>query len=259
MNKLKLSIGALAIAMVVGAVVPAEAYIIPIRSNYEAWNAGSVDWRLFLESELTRWKQDNLKRKEIKYTDKVGQQGQGDDGKAGLQMVRGTKGKQNEIITEMRKSAGNGKSAISNTDAGLDLSGLKGYASYDGSDADSQADSDFVVHANIGDTYSQSQLKSIYEKQGTNLNEAAANAIAYGAVETVNAAVDAAQSDKKERAKQMAKATELSSALELMLGLDRRIYERSLHVSGLEATAAGVEAIQILQGVSKGAEGKQKM
>ena len=31
MNKLKLSIGALAIAMAVGAVVPAGAYIIPIR------------------------------------------------------------------------------------------------------------------------------------------------------------------------------------------------------------------------------------
>jgi len=259
MNKLKLSIGALAIAMAVGAVVPARAYIVAIESDYEAWDPGSVDWRLHLESELTRWTQDNTKRKEINYTDKVGQQGQGDDGKDGLQMVRGTKGKQNEIITEMRKSAGNGKNAISNTDAGVDASGLKGYSNYDGSDADSQDDNDWVVHANIGDTYSQDQLRKIYEKQGTYLNETAANAVAYGAVETVNAAVDAAQSNKKERAKQMAKATELSSGLELMLGLDRRVYERSLHVSGLEATAAGVEAIQILQGVSKGAEGEQKI
>ena len=260
MNKLKLGVGMLAIAVALGVASPVRAYIIPIMSRVEAWNPGSMDWRLFLESELTRWKQENLKHKEMTYTDKVGEQGKGDDGKSGLQKVPGTHGKkQSQIITETRKSAKNGSGAISNTDADVDTSGLKKYAYYDGSDASKQSSSDWVMHANIGDTYSQSQLKSIYETMGTNLNQSATNAIAYGAVETVSAAVDASQSDKEERAKQMAKGQELSSASELMLGEDRRIYERSLHVSALEATAAGIEAIQVLQSISKGAEGEKKI
>jgi len=260
MSKLKLGVGALAMLVACTAAMPAEAYLTPIRSNYEAWNSASPDMREQLESLLTQFRQESLKRKEMDYTDKVGERGKGDDGKKGLQKVEGTDGKKcNQIITETRKSAKNGTGAISNTDADIDISGLKKYSEYDGKDASSQSENDWVVHPNIGDTYSQSQLKTIYEKLGKNVNDTATNAIAYGAVETVNAAVDASQSDKEERSKQMGKGKELSSALQLMLGLDRRVYERSLHASAIEATAAGLEAILILQSISKGAEGERKI
>ena len=261
MSKLKWGVGALAIMVACMAATPGKAFIIPIMSEYEAYMGTiSPDMKEQLESILTQFKQEALKHKELDYTDHVGNRGVGDDGKKGLQMVAGTKReKQNQIITETRKSAGNGSGAIGNTNADVDISGLKAYSNYNGSNASAQSENDWIVHANIGDTYTQNQLRNIYEKQGTNLNNAAANAIAYGAVETVNAAVDAAQSDKKERAKQMAKGKELSSALQLMLGLDRRIYERSLHASAIEATAAGVEAIQILQSISKGAVGESKI
>ena len=259
MSKLKLGVGALAI-MVAAVAMPVKAYILPIRSDFEAWNSASPDMREQLESVLTQFRQESLKRKEMDYTDKVGEQGKGDDGKKGLQKVEGTDGKKcNQIITETRKSAKNGSGAISNTDAKIDISGLKKYSEYDGKTASSQSENDWLVHGNIGDTYSESQLKDIYEKLGTNVNDTATNAITYGAVETVNAAVDASQSDKEERSKQMGKGKELSSALQLMLGLDRRVYERSLHASAIEATAAGLEAIQVLQSVSKGALGESKI
>ena len=166
-----------------------------------------------------------------------------------LRPVPGVKKKHNEIIVQMQEAAGNGANIISNSKLSID--GIDNLGDY--SSAKSQIDEKLVVRPyseRNGKTYTTAELNEIFEKQRTAINDFAANAIGMGAAETVNAMGDAVDSNPEDRAKEIAKAKTLAELFELMIGMDRRIYERSLHASAVEATNAGVEALQALAGVS---------
>lgn len=214
------------------------AYVIPINSRYEK---RTFDINLMIESEMTRWKQEALKYKEMMYTDMMGKAGGGSLGK-------------NKIIEEMKDAAKDGTGAIGNTTASLRyLSNLSNYDSV----KDNLAEH-YVVRAEKGIKYTQSELEEIYENQRVAIDELARAGITQAAVEIVGAEIDASNSTPEKRAQEMAKAKDLNAMYELVLGMDRRNYERSLRISALDATDAGIQAMQVLQGISKSARNKLK-
>jgi len=165
--------------------------------------------------------------------------------------------KHNEIIVQMQEAAGNGANIIQNSSASLSEIGISDLGNY--GSAKSQIQEKLTVRPyseRNGKTYTTAELNEILENQRTAINDFSANAIGMGAAETVNAACDAADSNPEDRAKQVAKAKTLAELFELMLGMDRRIYERSLHVSAVEATNAGVEALRVMTGVSTTSSGQ---
>ena len=236
MNKLKLSVGTLAIGLFLMA-MPAKAYIIPIASLTEN---RQPNWRLLIESELTRWKQDALKQKEIIYTETLGKRGTGDDGTGKLAKVPGIAASHSEIITQMQEGAEQGANIIEKSSTNVTTSDFSG------------------IDASTGRDYTDTELSETFEKHRTALNTVATYAIAMGATETVNAAIRSAESAPKKRTEQFAKAKELGEMYELMLGQDRKIYERSLHAAALEATAGGLEAARILQSIAVASVGLEK-
>ena len=249
MKSLKISLRALLVAGVCAATFSAGAYLCiptPICSVYENI---FPDFFLMEESIITGEGQELLAQKEEEYTEAIGKR-QGD----ALRPVPGVKSKHNEIITQMQKEAGDGANIIQNSSANVEISNLGDYSSAKG-----QIEEKWTVRPKSernGKNYTTSELNTILESERTAVNDFAANAIGMGAAETVNAAVAAAESDPETRAKQIAKAETLAELYELMLGMDRRIYERSLHASAVEATNAGVEALQALAGISATSSGQ---
>ena len=249
MKSLKISLSTLLVAGVCVATFSAQAWFcpVPIFSTYE--NA-FPDRYLLTESILTFAKQTSLKHSELNYTEALGKREGGH-----LRPVPGVEEKHNEIITQMQKGAEQGANIISNSAASIEGVGNLG----DYSAAKSEIDSNLTVRPyseRNGRNYTTAELNGILENQRTAINDFAANAIGMGAAESVNAAGAAAESDPETRAKQVAKAKTLAELYELMLGMDRRIYERSLHVSAVEATNAGVEALQVLAGASATSSGQ---
>ena len=245
----KVSLGTLLVAGVCVATFSAKAYIcpIPIFSTYE--NA-FPDFRLAEEAVLTLTRQVTLWQKELEYTDALGKRKNGY-----LRPVRGVKGDHNEIITQMQKAAGESANIIQKSGARIDGVGdLGNYASAQG-----QMKSELTVRPYAergGKNYTTGELNDILENQRTAVNDFSASAIGMGATISVNAAVAAEESIPKERSKQIAKAKTLAELYELMLGLDRRIYERSLLASAAEATVAEVEALRVLTGASTTSSGQ---
>jgi len=243
MKSYKISLGTLLAAGVCLATFSAKAYICPI-PIYSVYENTFPDFQLVEESTVTLAKQILLEDKETSYTDALGKRQGGH-----LRPVPGVKGKHNEIITQMQKGAGNGANIIHNSSASI--AGVENLGDY--SSSKSQVQNKLTVRPfeeRNGKSYTTNELNTIVENQRTAINDFSANAIGMGAAETVNAVAAAAESDPKERSKQVAKAKTLAELYELMLGMDRRIYERSLHVSAVEATNAGVEALRILTGAS---------
>ena len=249
MNFGKIGLRTLLIAGVCLATFSAKAYIcpIPIFSTYE--NA-FPDLRLAEEAVVTLTRQTTLWRKELDYTDALGIREKGY-----LRPVPGVKGKHNEIITQMQKAAGESANIIGNSESSIDgVSDLGNYSSAQG-----QIRGELTVRPYAergGKNYTTAELNDILGNQRTSVNDFSANAIGMGATVVVNAAVAAEESIPKERAKQIAKAKTMAELYELMLGLDRRIYERSLLASAVEATNAGVEALRVLTGVSTTSSGQ---
>jgi hypothetical protein len=99
--------------------------------------------------------------------------------------------------------------------------------------------------------YSSDELDKIEEQQRIALNNLVEANIAYGTINTVEASVGAGESEPEKRAQDIGQAKNLKSLYEMMLGMDRKNYERSLKVSALDATDSGVYAMQVLQGLSQ--------
>ena len=250
MKSFKISLEALAVAGVCLASCSAMAFgSCPdeIDSVYENTHP---DFFLMDESVMTAAKQVSLASDEKEYTNALGEQKGGH-----LKPVKGVKKKHNEIIVQMQEGAGNGANIISKSN--LSISGIDNLGDY--SSAKSQIQDKLTVRPyseRNGRVYTTAELDEILENQRTAINDFAANAIGMGAAETVNAAGVAAESNPEDRAKEVAKAKTLAELFELMLGMDRRIYERSLHVSAVEATNAGVEALQLLVGIASTSSGE---
>lgn len=244
MNSLKTNLGALLVAGVCLATFSAKAGWFCPTPVYSTYENRTPDYNLMQESILTEAKEASLKQKEVKYTNSLGKR-QGD----GLRPVRGLKSKHSEVITEMQTGAKNGASIIGNSKTEIaNVSDLGNYSS-----AKSQINKELTIRPYAernGKEYTSAEIQTVLENQRTVVNDFSANAIGMGAAETVNAAGSAAESDPETRAKEVAKAETLAELYELMLGMDRKIYERSLHASAVEATNAGVVAIQLLTGAS---------
>ena len=213
------------------------------------------DKNLMVESGKTMAREALAKRNETTYTNSLGKFKGGS-----LRPVPGVEKKykkHNEIIVQMQEAAGNGANIINNTQTSTTNIGISNLGNF--SVAKGEMDDNLTVapyEDRNGKIYTTQELNDILTKQRTAINDFSANAIAMGAAETVNAAGAAAESTPKKRAKQIAKAETLAELYELMLGMDRRIYERSLHASAVEATNAGVEALMVLSGSASISSGR---
>ena len=215
------------------------AYLIPIASNFENINHNI---KLLLESEITRWKQEALKYKEMLYTDLMGK-----IGGASLGISK--------VIDEMKEAAKDAASSITSTTPTLKK--VSNLSSYKGSTKQS-LENNYIIQAKKGLEYSEMKIAEIQENQRIAIDELARAGIAEAAVEIVGASIDASNSEPKKRAGEISKAKDMNAMYELALGMDRRNYERSLRISTVEATNAGIQAMQTLQGISKVAAGRQK-
>jgi len=213
----------------------------PIESEYEN---DFPNFFLSEESIVTYAKQSLLKHKEETYTKTLGIR-KGNH----LRPVPGVEKKHNEIIVQMQEAAGNGGNIIANSP--LKIEGVDNLGDY--SSAKSKIQEKLTIRPTSernGQVYTTAEMNEIMENRRTATNDFSAAAAGMGAAETVNAASVAAESNPEERAKEVAKAETLAELYELMLGMDRRIYERSLHASAVEATNAGVTALSLLAGTS---------
>ena len=218
----------------------AQAYfLIPIASNYENIQHNI---KLMIESEITRWNQASLLYKEMLYTDLMGKVGGASLGK-------------NNVIEQMKEASKDGASSISSTTPNLKK--VSNLSSYEGGTKQALEDN-YIVRAQKGLDYSEMQIAEIQQNQREAIDELARAGIAEAAVEIVGTSIDATDSEPGKRADDMAKAKDMNAMYELMLGMDRRNYERSLRISTVEATDAGIQAMQTLQGISKVAAGRQK-
>ena len=240
MKRISFYLGSAAVVgLCLTASIARAAFLIPIASIYEF---SFPDLKLLIESELTRWKQEALKYDEILYTDTLGKVGGGS--------LRGVSGKVNEIIAETQEMAGNGSNIIAHSGTGYRLKDVPNLGNYT-QETREQIEKNLVVQAKKGIEYTTAETKKIMENQRIAINDFATSGIAMGATETVNAGVSADDSQPKKRAEQIAKAKDVGAMYELITGMDRHIYERSLHASAVEASDAGIRALQVLQGLSR--------
>ena len=250
MLSFKWSLKSMLVAGVCLATFSATAYLCIPTPIYSVYENLYPDLYLMEESILTSSDFLSMKQDEETYTKALGRQKSGV-----LRPVPGVKSEHNEIITQMQQSAKDGANIISKSSTGID--GIDDLGDYSSSKGQIRKKLTVPAYAERGGkSYTTAELNTILENERTSVNNFAAYAIGMGAAETVNAAKVAAQSEPKVRAKQIAKAETLAELYELMLGMDRRIYERSLHASAVEATNAGVEALQVLAGVSATSSGQ---
>jgi len=211
-----------------------SAYVIPILSLHENRTSNIA---LMIESEITRWKQEALKYREMLYTDILGKEGSLGN---------------NKIISKVEEAAKDGAAAIQNAETSLKhVSNLSDYSS-----AKSNLERYYTVDPNKGLEYTTREMEEILESQRVAINEMAKDGIALAAVDTVWASINSGESDPEERSKEMAKAKDMNAMYELMLGLDRANYERALRISSVEAADASIRAMQALQGLARNAGSK---
>ena len=98
---------------------------------------------------------------------------------------------------------------------------------------------------------STSQAEEIRANQRIAINDLATKGIAMSAVQTVWTSRNAGDSDPEKRAEDLAQAKDVNAMYELMLGLVRDSYEHELRISSVEATDAGIHAMQTLQGLAR--------
>ena len=210
---------------------PAQSYVIPIVSTEE--NA-MPNLMLLIESEITRWQQEALKYQEMLYTDLVGKVGGGSLGP-------------NNVVSQMKESAKDAANAIGNTTAKLEfVPNLSNYAT-----AKEQIEKYYLIKPEYGRYYTTDAIKTIKNNQQAALNDLAISAITQASVNMVGAAVENIGSEPDKRANDIAKAKDLNAMLEMLLAMDRKSYEKSLQISALEATDAGVQAMLVLKGLSQ--------
>ena len=210
----------------------AQAYIIPVASVYEI---NGPDWQLFLEAELTRWKQEALKYREMAYTDTLGR-------------IGGPVLNDGGILSQMQGAATDSSNLIEQTIVPIPyVSDLGTYSEA----TQKQIEDNLMLPARKGLSFTSAQIDEIAEKQRVVINDWAEGGIAMATAVVADTTDTAVASLPETRGGQLASAQDLSSMFEMMLRMDRQIYERSLQLSAIEATDAGVTALQLLQGLSR--------
>ena len=201
--------------------------VCPVEANAE-W---SSEIKLLVESEISKAIQNGVKMKEMMLTD----------------LMAGQLGA-NNVLSEIQTASKDGASAIQKTAVQLDkVTDLSDYT-----EATQKAlTENYVINEDKILEYSRTELDQIEENQRKALNDLVEANIAYGTINTVEASVGAGESEPDKRANDVGQAKDLKSLYEMMLGMDRKSYERSLKTSALDATDAGVYAMQVLQGVSQ--------
>ena len=211
--------------------VSARAFIIPVASTYEIT---MPDLQLMIESELTRWKEEALKYREMAYTDLLGRVGGGglDDGGIMDQMKTSLK----DNINLMRQTQ-------------LQLGQVTNLGAYTEA-TKKQIEDAYLISPEEAINLSTDQKEKIIENQQEALNDWAGTGLSMSAAVLEAAKQNAEESDPEKRADQLSKAQDLNSMRELMLRMDRNIYARQLQLAGMEATLAGIQAMQLMQSLS---------
>ena len=201
--------------------------VCPVEANAE-WMS---EIKLLVESEISRTIQNGVKMKEMMLTDLMSGQLGG-----------------NNVLSEIQTASKDGASAIEKT--AVQLKNVSDLGNYTQATRDALTENYMINEKKILD-YSSDELDKIEEQQRVALNNLVEANIAYGTINTVEASVGAGESEPEKRAQDIGQAKNLKSLYEMMLGMDRKNYERSLKVSALDATDSGVYAMQVLQGLSQ--------
>jgi len=116
------------------------------------------------------------------------------------------------------------------------------------------------VYEGSGIGYSTSSTDDIGENQRVAINDMAVNGLSMASATAadVNSAngvcAKEGEEDKvltpEQRADEMAKARTVQGMYEMMMIMDRAVYERSLKAASVEATTAGIQAMKVLSGVA---------
>ncbi len=200
--------------------------VCPVEANAE-WMS---EIKLLVESEISKAIQNGVKMKEMMLTD----------------LMTGELGG-NNVLSEIQTASKDGASAIQKTAVKLEnVSDLSNYT-----EAQKALTENYMVDADKILNAANTELNKIEENQRVALNDLIEANIAYGTINTAEATAGASESEPDKRANDIGQAKNLKSLYEMMLGMDRKSYERSLKTSALDATDAGVHAMQILQGLSQ--------
>lgn len=208
----------------------AQAFVFPVASTVE-W---PKEIQLLIESEISRLTQEGLKYKELLYTDLLGRVGG-----AGLENA--------PYIQELKTAANNGASTINAT--AIQLKNVADLGTYTGATQKAIEDN-YVLQANKMQEYTDTMRQTIINNQKNAMNQIAKADIAMAAAvatEAKNLAVGAMPDNQSQK---MAQAKDVLGSYELIVGSDRRIYERSLQASALDASKSRLEAMKVLQRVS---------
>ena len=220
------------IAVMLLASVTARAFIIPVASVFEI---GIPDMQLMIESELTRWKEEALKYREMAYTDLIGRIGGGglDDG---------------GIMSQMQKSAQDNIDLMKQTQ--MQLNQVTNLAAYTET-TQQQIEDAYLVSPSEALNLPTAEKEKIYENQKVALNDWAGTGLSQSVAVLEAVKQNADESDPEKRAAQLSKAQDLNTMRELMLRMDRTVYARQLQLAGMEASLAGIQALQLMQGLSE--------
>lgn len=248
MSKSLLRFSGIAFLTVCLCVRPVAAYVIPIASIVE-W---PQEIMLLVESEMKRWSHEATKYKEMLLSDMTGRLGGGSLG-------------DNPVVTQLVKSAKDGSSSVGKAIEEVSLQpvvngqknaviDLTNYAA-----AKAQIANSYIIEAKKGTQYTEQKLAEIMENQRAAINDMAEAGLALAASQNVGANIGKSESEPDKRAENIADAKDVTAMYEMMLVQNRKIYERALRSSAVEATKAGIRSMQGLTNISKAGIGKGKV
>lgn len=210
--------------------VAARAFIIPVASTYEIT---MPDLQLMIESELTRWKEEALKYREMAYTDLIGRVGGG-----GLE--------DGGMMSQVKTALDDNVSLMRQTQMKLNqVTDLGAYTAV----TQKQIEDAYLLSPEEALNLPTVEKEKILDNQKEALNDWAGTGLSMSVAALEAAKKNAEESEPEKRAGQLSQAKDLNSMRELMLRMDRNVYARQLQLAGMEATLAGIQAMQLMQGL----------
>ena len=210
--------------------VAARAFIIPVAWTYEIT---MPDLQLMIESELTRWKEEALKYREMAYTDLIGRVGGG-----GLE--------DDVIMSQVKTALDDNVSLMRETQMKLNqVTDLGAYTAV----TQKQIEDAYLLSPEEALNLPTVEKEKILNNQKEALNDWAGTGLSMSVAALEAAKKNAEESEPEKRAGQLSQAKDLNSMRELMLRMDRNVYARQLQLAGMEATLAGIQAMQLMQGL----------
>ena len=210
--------------------VAARAFIIPVASTYEI---EMPDKQLMIESELTRWKEEALKYREMAYTDLIGRVGGGGLEDGG--MMSQVKTALDDNVSLMRETQ-------------MKLNQVTDLGAYTAA-TQQQIEDAYLLSPEEALQLPTVEKEKILDNQKEALNDWAGTGLSMSVAALEAAKKNAEESEPEKRAEQLSQAKDLNSMRELMLRMDRNVYARQLQLAGMEATLAGIQAMQLMQGL----------